>query len=43
MRPRDSRHTYESLLISQGEPPKTISELMGTPQLRSLRISICIR
>ena len=29
LRPHDLRHTYGSLLMSQGVPLKTISELMG--------------
>ena len=29
LRPHDLRHTYGSLLMSQGVPLKTISELLG--------------
>src|SRR4029450_10711113 len=43
MRPHDLRHTYGSLLISQGVPLKTISELPGHASIEVTQTSICTR
>ena len=43
LRPHDLRHTYGSLLMSQGVPLKTISELLATRRSRSQPTFTCTR